>query len=99
MKLPDSESKFPYNTACVAMAVALALLLLAAYLHNCAEVMGSFMFGLMILWQVVRGLIIKRYFWHIADEKTTFWALIVALLLCAGMLWLCLSNASQATPV
>ena len=81
------------------MAVALALLLLAAYLHNCAEVMGSFMFGLMILWQVVRGLIIKRYFWHIADEKTTFWALIVALLLCAGMLWLCLSNASQSTPV
>jgi hypothetical protein len=99
MKLPDSESKFPYNTACIALAVGLALMLLAAYLHNCAEVMGSFMFALMIVWQVVRGLIIKRYFWHIADEKTTFWALIAAILLSGAMLWLCLSNASQTTPV
>lgn len=99
MKLPDSESKFPYNTACVALAVGLALMLFAAYLHNCAEVMGSFMFALMIVWQVVRGLIIKRYFWHIADEKTTFWALIAAILLSGAMLWLCLSNASQSTPV
>ena len=96
MKLPDSESKFPYNTACIALAIALALLLFAAYLHNCAEAMGSFMFALMIVWQVVRGLVIKRYFWHIADEKTTFWALIAALLLSGAMLWLCLSNATPA---
>lgn len=90
MRMPDKESKFPYNTACIALTVALALEMLASYLHNCAELMGSFMFGLLIIWQVVRGLILKRHYWHIPDEKTTFWALIIALILGGAMLWLCL---------
>ena len=74
------------------LAMGLALILLGAHLHDCLEVLSSFMFGLLIIWQVINGLIIKRRFWHIPEEKTTFWALIVAVLLSLGMLLLCLSN-------
>ena len=74
------------------LAMGLALILLGAHLHDCLEVLSSFMFGLLIIWQVINGLIIKRKFWHIPEEKTTFWALIVAVLLSLGMLLLCLAN-------
>ena len=85
-------SKFPYNKACIVLAMGLALILLGAHLHDCLEVLSSFMFGLLIIWQVINGLIIKRKFWHIPEEKTTFWALIVAVLLSLGMLLLSLAN-------
>ena len=74
------------------LAVGLALILLSAHLHECLEVLSNFMFGLLIIWQVINGLIIKRKYWHIPEEKTTFWALVVAVLLSVGMLLLCLSN-------
>ena len=94
MKTPPQDSKFPYNQACIAMAWGIALILWGAYLHGCIEVMGSFMFGLLILWQVINGLVIKRHFWHIPEDRITFWALLIALLLGGGMLYLCLTNAS-----
>jgi len=90
VKKPPEDSKFPYNQACVAAAVGIALLMWGAYLHNCIEIMGGFMFGLLIIWQVINGLIIKRHYWHIPEEKVTFWALITALALGGGMLYLCL---------
>lgn len=92
MKRPPADSKFPYNQACIALAVGLALILWFAYLRGCIEVMGSFMFGILILWQVINGLVMKRHYWHIPEEKVTFWALIGALVLAAGMLALCLQN-------
>lgn len=90
-RLPQ-ESRFPYNKACIVLAIGLALILWAAYLHGCIEVMGSFMFGLLIIWQVINGLIIKRKYWHIPEEKVTFWALLTALPIAGGMLLLCLRN-------
>lgn len=97
MKRPPAESRFPYNKACITLAMCLALIAWAAYLHGCIEVMGSFMFALLILWQVINGLVIKRRFWHIPEEKTTFWALVIALIICGLMLYLCLSSGHSAT--
>ncbi len=72
----------------------MALILWGAYLRGCIEVMSAFMFGLLIIWQVINGLIIKRRFWHIPEEKVTFWALIAALALSGGMLYLCMQNTT-----
>ena len=72
----------------------IALILWGAYLHGCIELMSAFMFGLLIIWQVINGLIIKRRFWHIPEEKVTFWALIAALALSGGMLYLCMQNTT-----
>ena len=96
MKRPPADSKFPCNQACIALALGIALILWGAYLHGCIEVMGSFMFGLLILWQVINGLVIKRRYWHIPEEKVTFWALFVAVALAGAMLHLCLINAPSA---
>lgn len=81
--------KFPYEQACIALFVCLALLMFAAYLQDIADVMAGLMMALFIIWQVVRGLVIKRYFWRIPDEKTSFWSLLAALLLGGGVFWLC----------
>lgn len=89
----QSKDRFPYGQGCVALFVCLLLLLFAAYLQDMAEVMGSFLFALFIIWQVIRGLIVKRYFWQVPEEKVSFWALLAALLLGCGMLWLCLQQA------
>lgn len=97
MKRPPADSKFPYNQACIALAVCMALILWLAYLRGCIEVMGSFMFGLLILWQVINGLVIKRHYWHIPEEKVTFWALIGALALAGAMLALCLNNNTESS--
>lgn len=78
---PPSPSRFPYNKGCIVLSLGLALTLWAAYLRGCMEVMGSFMFALLILWQVINGLILKRRYWHIPEEKTTFWALLIALII------------------
>lgn len=98
MKTPPKDSKFPYNQACIALALGIALILWGAYLHGCIELMGSFMFGLLILWQVINGLVIKRHFWHIPEDRATFWALLVALLLGGGMLYLCLDGVPTPPP-
>lgn len=84
---PQPQSRFPYNKGCIALSMGLALTLWAAYLRGCAEVMGSFMFGLLIVWQVINGLILKRKYWHIPEEKTTFWALLMALSICICLLF------------
>lgn len=86
----DSNAWFPYQQACLALFVCLLLLMFAAYLWDVMEAMGTFMFALMIVWQVVRGLVIKRYFWQISDEKAAFWSLLAALLLGSGMFCLCI---------
>jgi len=85
---------FPYEQACIALFVCLLLLMLAAFLQGVMEAMGAFMFAVFILWQVVRGLVIKRYFWQIPDEKVSFWSLLAALALGGGMLFLCLQRAA-----
>lgn len=85
---------FPYGEGCVALFAALLLLMLAAYLWDLAEVMGSFMFALLVLWQDVRGLVIKRWFWRLPDEKVAFWSLLVALALGGGFFWLCLRGSA-----
>lgn len=93
---PQPQSRFPYNKGCIVLSMGLALTLWGAYLRGHAEVMGSFMFGLLIVWQVINGLILKRRYWHIPEEKTTFWALIIALSICICLL---LSLAPEpATP-
>lgn len=67
----------------------IALVLLASWMNDIFEVMSGLMMGIFFLWQVVRGLIIKRYYWHIAEEKVSFWSLLVGLLLAIGFYFLC----------
>ena len=86
---PDSESRFPWEKACYALLAGIGLVLLAAWKNDFFEVMSGLMMGVFFLWQVVRGLIIKRYFWHIAEEKVSFWSLLVALLLALLFYWIC----------
>ncbi len=75
-----------YNQASTALFLLLAFLLWPAHRHGCAGIMGSFYFGLLILYRVIVGLVIKRYFWQIADEKISFYSLLIAFILSASLL-------------
>lgn len=75
-----------YNQASTALFLLLAFLMWPAYRYGCAEIMGSFYFGLLILYRVIVGLVIKRHFWQIADEKISFCALLTAFILSAALL-------------
>ena len=79
--MQDDSPKFPYEKACYALLLGIGLVLLTAWRQDKLEVMSALLMGLFFLWQVVRGLIIKRYFWRIADEKVSFWSLLCALLI------------------
>ncbi|MBQ6942094.1 MAG: hypothetical protein IJN29_13190 [Akkermansia sp.] len=93
-RLPDEKKGgFPWEPGCYALLAGIGLVLLAAWKHDIFEVMSGLMMGIFFLWQVVRGLIIKRHFWHIAEEKVSFWSLLCALLLALLFFWLCRSNA------
>lgn len=75
-----------YNQASTALFLLLAFLLWPAYRYSCAEIMGSFYFGLLILYRVIVGLVIKRHFWQIADEKISFYSLLIAFISSAALL-------------
>lgn len=90
----DELHRARWEKGCYAMLAGIALVLLAAWLHDIFEVMSGLMMGLFFLWQVIRGLIIKRHFWHIAEEKVSFWALAVALLLALLFYRICLPPAT-----
>lgn len=90
-KLPnkEQESRFPWEKGCYVLLLCIALVLLAAWKNDIFEVMSSLMMGVYFLWMVVRGLIIKRYYWHISEEKVSFWSLFAGLLLAIGFYLLC----------
>lgn len=75
-----------YNQASTALFLLLVFLLWPAYHYGCAEIMGSFYFGLLILYRVIVGLVIKRHFWQIADEKISFYSLLTAFVFSAAIL-------------
>ncbi len=85
----DEKSFFPWEKGCYVLLLGIALVLLASWMNDIFEVMSGLMMGIFFLWQVVRGLIIKRYYWHIAEEKVSFWSLLVGLLLAIGFYLLC----------
>lgn len=87
--MQDDTPKFPYEKGCYALLLGIGLVTLAAWRQDKHEAMCALLMGLFFLWQVVRGLIIKRYFWRIADEKVSFWSLLVALFIAAAFLQLC----------
>ena len=83
--LPEEpENAFPWEKGCYVLLLGIGLVMLAAWLHDIIEVMSGLMMGVFFLWQVIRGLIIKRYYWHIPEEKVSFWSLAVGLLLAVG---------------
>ncbi len=86
---PDTPSRL-WEQGCYALLAGIGLVLLAAWKHDIFELMSGLMMGLFFLWQVVRGLVIKRYFWHIAEEKVSFWCLLTAFLLALLFYHLCL---------
>lgn len=75
-----------YNQASTALFLLLAFLMWPAYVYDKVEIMGSFYFALLILYRVIVGLIIKRHFWQIADEKISFYSLLIAIILSATLL-------------
>ena len=85
----EDENRFPWEKGCYVLLVCIAMVLLASCRHDIFEVMSGLMMGVFFLWQVIRGLIIKRYFWQIADDKVSFWSLFVGLLLALLFYWLC----------
>lgn len=85
----EDENRFPWEKGCYVLLVGIAMVMLAAWRHDIFEVMSGFMMGLFFLWQVIRGLVIKRYFWQIADDKVSFWSLFVGLILAIGFYLLC----------
>ena len=78
-----------WERGCYVLLAGIGLVMLAGWLHGCFEALSGLMFGFFIVWQVVRGLVIKRHFWHIAEEKVSFWSLAVALVVALGCYWLC----------
>lgn len=85
----DARRRARWEKGCYALLVGIALVLFAAWLHDIFEVMSGLMMGIFFLYQVVRGLIIKRYYWHIAEEKVSFWALAAGLVLAITFYLLC----------
>ncbi len=65
----EKKSGLLWERACYVLLVGIGLVMLAGWLHDCFEALSALMFGFFIVWQVVRGLIIKRHFWHIPEEK------------------------------
>ena len=62
-RLPEEKKGgFPWEKGCYALLAGIGLVLLAAWKHDIFEVMSGLMMGVFFLWQVVRGLVIKRYF-------------------------------------
>lgn len=90
-KLPDDDSRSRqlWEKGCYVLLLGIGLVLLAAWLHDIFEVISGLMMGLFFIWQVVRGLIIKRYYWHLCDEKVHFWSLFIGLLAGVGFYFLC----------
>lgn len=87
---PDEEpGRFPWEKACYVLLAGIGVVLLVAWQRDIFEVMSGLMMGLFFLWQVVRGLIIKRYYWHIAEEKVSFWALLFGLVAAVCFYLLC----------
>lgn len=85
-----------YNQASVGLFLLLCFLMWPAYLYGHTEILGSFYFGLLILYRVIDGLVIKRRFWHIADEKISLCALLIAFLLSATLLTLLILHTDAA---
>lgn len=85
----EKTSAFPWEKGCYVLLLLIGLMLLASWLHGFFEVMSGLMFAFFILWQVVRGLIIKRHFWHIAEEKVSFWSLVCGVLVAVMCYALC----------
>lgn len=85
----DTPGWFPWEKGCYVLLLGIGLVLLAAWLHDIFEVMSGLMMELFFLWQVIRGLVIKRYYWHIAEEKVSFWSLFTGLALALLFYWLC----------
>ena len=90
--MPEEHKRsFNWEKGCYAWLVALGMAFFFSWLEGCFELVSGVMFGFFIIWQVVRGLVIKRYFWHIAEEKVSFWSLAVAV----AMAWLLYGVANK----
>ena len=90
-RIPDDEgkSRFPWEKGCYVLLAAIGFIMLASWIRDFFEVMSALMMGVFFLWQVIRGLIIKRYFWHIAEEKVSFWGLFGGLCLAILFYMIC----------
>lgn len=88
----DSPNGFPWEKGCYALLLGIGLVMLAAWLHDIFEVMSGLMMGVFFLWTVIRGLVIKRYYWHIPEEKVCFWSLALGLALAVGFYALCMGK-------
>lgn len=85
----DSPSSFPYEKGCYVLLAGILFILFASWLKDCFEILSGLMMGIFFLWQVIRGLIIKRHFWHIPDEKVSFYSLLIALILATTFYFIC----------
>lgn len=99
-RFPDDDpgSRRAWDKGCYVLLAAIGLVMLAAWLHDIFEVMSGLMMGVFFLWQVIRGLVIKRYYWYIAEEKVSFWGLLGGLVISLIFYWLCRGNFSVGAP-
>ena len=93
----ERTSTFPWEKGCYVLLAVIVLVLLFAWLQGFFEVMSGLMFAFFILWQVVRGLVIKRHFWLIAEEKVSFWSLACGVLVVVLSYALCLDAKNEAS--
>lgn len=84
-----TESRFPYEKASYVLLGGIVFILFASWLKDCLEVLSGLMMGIFFLWQVIRGLIIKRYYWHFPDEKVAFYSLLIALAIATSFYFIC----------
>ena len=101
LPLMDDEKKsgWLWERGCYVLLLAIGLVMLAGWLHDCFEALSALMFGFFIVWQVVRGLVIKRYFWFIPEEKVSFWSLAVAFVVALLCFWICSQGGANAAPI
>lgn len=85
----EEKRALVWERVCYVLLVGIGLVLFASWLDGSFEVVSGLMFGFFIMWQVVRGLVIKRYFWHIPEEKVSFWSLLLAFFTALLCYYLC----------
>ncbi len=98
-RFPDDEpgGRMPWEKGCYVLLAGIGVVMLAAWLRDIFEVMSGLMLGVFFLWQVIRGLVIRRYFWYIAEEKVSFWGLLGGFVICLAFYWLCRENPSAGS--
>ncbi len=78
-----------YNRACIGIFSAGAVALLVSWRLEVAEMAGSLIFVLLVLYRIIKPPLMRRFFPRTHEEKVSFWMLLICLIILYTVLILC----------